>query len=822
MESLTRDLRYSVRMLFKSPGFTVVAVLSLALAIGANTTIFTIVNSIFLKPLPVEDISSLVEMYTIDQSNDIANFNFSPSSYPNYEDHRDQNDVMSGLVSIIGAGLTMTGRGDPVNLPVQLVSGDYFEVLGVKAELGRTFLADEDETLGSHPVAVMSHSLWARQFGSDLSLIGQVLTLNGTGYTVIGVTTPGFKGINTLSNPDRIWIPTSMHEQVLTGTIADWIDERRALMVRVFGRIKPGLEIGEAEAALKTIASRLEEQFPKDNENRTISLVPLTDSAIGINQRDGFTMAGGLLMGAVGLVLLIACVNLANLLLARASIRGREVGIRTALGAGRKRLIRQLLTESIVLSAVGGVAGLLVAFWARDLLWSFRPPFLNQDAVNLSLDGTVLMFTFGVTVLTGILFGVIPAWKLSDPDLNEVLKQGGRQGSGGIGGGRIRGVLVVSQVALALVALIGAGLFVRSMQEAQAIDPGFESTNLIVMGMNPGSDQMGPERGLPFYQEVLETARSVPGVTNATIASNFPFSGGFMRSVFLEGQEQKAGQRDILTLTNIVTPGYFDTLGISLLRGRDLSEFDREGVVLAAVVNEATAKKFWPDKEPIGERFTFFGFEEPCEIVGVVADTTIFQVGEDPTPVIYLPLAQHYTPAASLQVRTETDPDAILGTVREEVQALNQNLPITGITTIGQILDNGLFAARMGAGLLSLFGFLALILAAIGIYGVMAYSVSQRTHEIGIRMALGAAQSDVLNLVVRQGMKLTVVGLGVGLVAAFLITRLVASLLFGVSATDPVTFGGVALILGVIGSLACYLPARRATRVDPLEALRIE
>ena len=823
MESLTRDLRYSIRMLFKSPGFTVVAVLSLALAIGANTTIFTIVNAVLLQPLPVEDISSLAQVYTIDESNDIANFNFSPTSYVNFVDYREQNDVFEGLVAVVGAGFTMTGRGDPQNFPGQLVSGDYFDVLGVNPALGRTFLPEEDETLGTHPVAVISHSLWSRQFGSDPTLIGETLTLNGFAFTVVGVTPPGFKGINTLSQPDQIWVPMSMHEQVIIGTLAEFFEARRALFTQIFGRLEAEVSMGEADAAMKTIAVRLAEQYPRDNENRTVALVPMAEAATGINQRDQFRMAGGLLMGVVGLVLLIACVNLANLLLARATSRAREVGIRTAMGAARSRLFRQLLTESVVLSALGGASALLVAFWARDILWSFRPPFLNEDAVELALDPNVLLFTLAVSMLTGLLFGLIPAWKLSDPDLNEVLKQGGgRQGAGGIGSGRIRSVLVVSQVALALVALVSAGLFIRSMQQAQGLDAGFETDRLFVMGMNLGSDQMGPERGLPFLNEALETARSVPGVVNAAVASNFPLSGGFMRSVFMEGQDQVPGQQDILTLTNAVSPGYFETLGIPLLRGRDFDDFDREGAPLVAIINEATARKFWPDGEALEEKFIFFDHGDYREVVGIVRDSLIIRVGEDPTAVIYLPMEQEYSSFASIQVRTEADPEVVLATVRDEVQALNRNLPITNVSTIDQIFAQGLFAPRMGAALLGLFGLLALTLAAIGIYGVMAYSVSQRTHEIGIRMALGAAGRDVVRMLVRQGMTLMVIGLGAGLVAAFFVTRLATSLLFGVSATDPITFAAVVVILGVVGMTACYIPARGATNIDPLDALRID
>ena len=822
MESLTRDLKYSVRMLFKNPGFTIVAVLSLALAIGANTTIFTILNAVLLRPLPVDDIFTLAEMYTIDESNDIDNLNFSPTSYINYLDYRDQNDVFDGLIAVVGTGFTMTGRGDPQGFPGQLVSGDYFNVLGVDAALGRTFLPEEDETLGTHPVAVISHSLWSRQFGSDPALIGDTLTLNGTAFTVVGVTPSGFKGTNTLSSPDRIWVPMSMHEQVIIGTLSEFFEARRALFTQIFGRLKPGTSIDEAEAAMKTIAVRLAEQYPRDNENRTVALVPLADSAIGINQRDQVRMAGGLLMGVVGLVLLIACVNLANLLLARATNRAREVGIRTAMGAARTRLFRQLLTESVVLAGLGGASALLVAFWARDILWAFRPPFLNEEAVDLALDPTVLLFTLGVSVLTGIVFGVIPAWKLSDPDLNEVLKQGGRQGAGGIGGGRIRGVLVVSQVALALVALISAGLFVRSMQQAQQIDAGFETDRLFVMGMNLGSQQMGPDRGLPLLKQSLETARAVPGVVNAAVASNPPLSGGFMRSVFMEGQDQVPGQREILTLTNAVSPEYFDTLGIPLLRGRDFNDFDRDEAPLVAIINESTAEKFWPAGDALGESFIFFDHGDYREVVGIVADSLIIQIGEDPRAVIYLPIEQEYSPFVAIQVRTEADPEVVLGTVREEVQALNTNVPITNVTTVEQIFAQGLFAPRMGAALLGLFGLLALALAAIGIYGVMAYSVSQRTHEIGIRMALGAAGQDVVRMLVRQGLTLTGIGLGVGLVAAFFVTRLAASLLFGISATDPLTFAGVVVILGMVGLAACYIPARRATHIDPLDALRID
>jgi predicted permease len=810
-------------MLMKKPGFTVVAVLTLALGIGANTAIFTIINAVFLNPLPVADASRLVDVYTFDAKNSVGNFTLLTTSFRNYEDYRDQNDVFSGLADFAFAPLVLSGRGDPQQIPGMLVTANYFDVLGVKPVAGRAFQPDEDKSEGGSPVAVISFSLWTRMFGSDPNIIGSTLTLNGSAYTVIGVAPPGFRGTNLLAQPDCIWIPVSMHAQVLTGPFGEFFMDRRALFTQIVGRLKPGATVEQAEASLKTIAARLEKAYPAENEGRSVRLVPTVQTAIGgANQQQQFVRAGGLLMTMVSLVLLIACVNLANLLLSRAAAREKEMGVRTALGASRRRLLRQLLTESLVLSLLGGAVGLAVADWGCRVLWSFRPPFLGEDVISLQLDDRVFGYTFVISLVTGLLFGLVPALKASDPNLNEVLKVSGRGGVLGWGRGRLRSLLIASEFALAMIALVGAGLFLRSLQQAQRIDPGFESEKLFVMAFNLGAARYDEARGQQFYREAVERARSVPGVEAATISANFPVGGGFGRSVFPEGQAREPGQRGILVNTNPVGLGYFEAVRTSLVRGRDFNDGDRVNTTRVAVVNEAFARRFWPNQEAVGKRFSFFGDDFLHEVVGVVRNTVVFQIGEEPQPSVYLPLRQNYSPFATLQVRTSVPPEQALPTVRQRVQEIDRNLALTNVTTIREILGQGLWAPRMGAALLGVFGVLALVLAAVGIYGVMANAVSQRTQEIGLRMALGATQGNILKLVIRQGMVLALIGVAIGLAASLSAVQFVASLLFGISATDPITFASIPALLMIVALLACYIPARRATKVDPMVALRYE
>lgn len=820
-----QDLRGGLRMLKKSPGFTFVAVLSLALGIGANTAIFTIINAVFLHPLPVQEPSRLAELFTRDTLTVDTNVNFqiTPTSLPNYEDYRDQNSVFSGLaLATFTLPLNWGGQAEPQQLNASLVSGNFFDVLGVKPYRGRTFVADGDKKIGGNPEVVLSYSLWARRFGSDDKFIGQTITLNGTPYTVIGVAPPGFKGIVSLGRPDVLWIPITMRDYVLTGQLKALENNRRFRWTSIVGRLKPQVSVAQAQAAMKTIAAGLEKEYPRENKGRTVELYPLNQSALGINQRKQFSLAGGVLMSVVGLVLLIACVNLANLLLAQAAKREKELSIRAAMGAGRFRLVRQLLTESTVLSLLGGLAGLLVAYWGRNVLWSFRPPFLRDGSIDLSFDARVLGFTLLISLLTGLVFGIIPAIKASGTDINEVLKTGGRGGALGWTHNRLRGLLVISEIALALVALVGSGLFLRSMQNAQQYNPGFESRSLLQMFFDLGALRYDESHGQQFFRDVIERAKAVPGVVDASVSANGVFGGGISATIFREGEQTDPNNRGTLVNLDEVTPGHFDTMRIPLISGRDFTDFDRENTTPVAIINQAMANLVWPGQEALGKRFAVVQEPNLLQVVGVVGTTVIGQIGEDPQPVAYFPMRQQYSPAATLVVRTNNNPEPLIGAVRAQVQPIDKNLAFTNAQTVQQILGQGLWAARMGAALLGLFGVLALILASIGIYGVLAYSVAQRTSEIGLRMALGAQPRQVLGLVLRQGMLLALIGAGVGVLVALPVARMAGSLLYGVSATDPLTYASITLLLMAIALLACYLPAYRATRIDPLKALRVE
>ena len=824
MDTLLQDMRYAFRMVLKNAGFSAVAVLSLALGIGANTTIFTVVNAVLLHPLPVKDISRLVEMDTIDTKTMVTQADATKlgMSYPNFQDFAKQNQVFSGLACISGGPVTWSGGAEPRQILGLLVSANYFGVLGVQPTLGRFFLPDEDQKPGGNNVVVLSYSLWSDKFGSDENVVGKSITLNATPYTVIGVASRGFKGTFTLGSAQLVWIPVSMYGQTLAGFFKDNFNDRRLLGTGTVARLKDGVSLGHAEASLKTIALHLENEFPKDNGGRSVALTPLADAAVGANNYAQVDLAGGLMMSVVGLVLLIACVNLANLLLAQSARREKEIGLRAALGAGRKRLLRQLLTESLVLSLLAGVVGLAIAYGGRTALWSYRPPFILQNDLDLSLDSHVLLFTLGVALLTALFIGLAPAIKSATPNLTAILRTGGRGGTVSWTRSPLRSILVVSEIALALVALIGAGLFIRSMQNAQRIDPGFESEKLFMMAFDLGALHYEEGRAQEFFRAAVERAKASPGVEAATIASNFTIGGGFARTVFPEGQDEASGYRGTLTQLDDVTPTFFDTLRIPLIRGRVFNDSDRQNTAKVAVVNEAMVKQFWPKEEALGKRFHFFGEPDLREIVGVAKNTVVNQIGETPQPVVYLPITQDYSPAVTLQVRTTGRPEAVIGTVRGQIQALESNMAITNVQTIHEIMSQGLWAPRMAAGLLTVFGGLALILAVIGVYGVLSYSVSQQTREIGIRMSLGAQQGQVLRLVIGQGVRLAVAGLSLGLLAAFGLMRVLSSLLFDVSAHDPITFLAVSLVLASAAILACYLPARRATRVDPIVALRYE
>jgi predicted permease len=822
MNAFLQDLRFAARMLVKNPGFTLVAVLSLALGIGANSTIFTIVNAVLLNPLPVRDASTLVSVFTTDERNRGQLFNFLQVSRPNLEDYRAQNAVFSEMAIYNGLPLAFSGAGEPEQIAGEMVSGNFFDLLGVKPVAGRTFLPDEDRVPGQKLVTVLSYAFWQRRLGGDPQVVGRNVTLNGSAFTVVGVAPPAFKGANTIFTP-ALWVPVMTHPQVARGFLQENMDSRRALLFNGIGRLKPGVTMEQAQANLKTIADRLAREYPNDNGGRGVALMPLAQSTINPGFRQNMVRVGGLLMTIVGLVLLIACANVANLLLARAAARQREVAVRLSLGASRSRLIRQLLTEGLLLAVLAGALGLLIAYWAQGLLWAMRPPALPADSVDLTPGARVLVFTALVSVLTAIAFGLAPAFSASRPDLVAELKQ---RAGGAAGGNRpwsLRNVLVASQVALSLVALVGAGLFVKSLGRAQQITPGFDHERLAVLTVDLGAQGYDEARGREFHRVMLEKALTLPGVERATIASGIPlFQGGILRTVFPEGTDVSDRKNGRLVQLNTVEPGYLRTMGIPLLRGRDFAETDHADAPDVVVINETMARQFWPDQDPLGKRFKFFGQDWWNEVVGVARDGKYNFVGEDPAAHIYVSLRQSYQPAVTLYLRSGADPSVPLGMARQQVQEMDRSLPITNVFTFKSIFDQNLWPRRIGAYLLGVFGLLSLLLAVVGIYGVMSYSVSQRTRELGVRMALGAGQSDVLRLVVGQAVLLAGIGIVVGLAISLAASRLVANLLFDVSARDPWTFVGIPLLLAAAAGIASLKPAWRATRVDPTIALRSE
>ena len=825
MNTFWQDIKGGIRILIKSPAFAIVAILSLALGIGANTAIFTVIDAIFLNPLPLKDASHLVQIFTVDNKTvNTAAFQHTGTSLPNFEDYRDQNQVFTGLAGETGPGFsaTWTGQATPEQLNVDLTSANYFDVLGVSAYRGRTFFPDEDKKLGGNPVAVMSYSLWAKRFGARDDVIGQQIVLNSQAYTVIGVAPAGFKGTATIGPSDILFIPLSMRDYILSGPVKDFENNRRFRWITMIGRLKPGVTMAQSEISLKTIASALEKQFPRENDGRTVSVASVSDAALGIDARKNFVLAGSMLMAIVGVVLLIACVNLANLLLGQAARRAKEMSIRAAMGAGRARMIRQMLTESLVLSLAGAAAGLLLAEWGKDLLWKYRPPFFPADSVQLALDARVLLFTLGIALITGIFFGAVPAWKASSPDVVETLKTGGRGNTSAAAQNRVRSSLVVSEVALALIALVGAGLFLRSMQNAQNIDPGFESKNLMIMTFDLASQRYAQQQGEQFLRDSVQRVKNLSGVADATVSTLFPVGGTILGTVFKEGEQSNPNYRGTLVAQPSILPGYFNTMRIPLIAGRDFTEFDKTGSQPVAIVNEVAGKMLWGGEDPIGKRLVIFGDAQMVQIIGIVKNSVVATIGEAPEPVVYFPMWQKYSPAVVFEVRTAVNPTMVLGSIRDSVQQLDRNLALTNVSTIGQQIDAGLWASRMGAMLLGAFGALALVLAVIGVYGVMAYSVTQRRNEIGIRIALGAQTSSVLGMILRQGIVLLAIGAVIGNLAAWLLARSLDNLLYGVSSHDPLTFGGVTAILAFVGVMACYLPALRATRVDPIIALRAE
>jgi predicted permease len=826
MENLFKDLKYGARMLFRYKAFSLIAVLSLALGIGANTAIFSLVQTMLFSPFPVEAPNELAAVFATDQRNP-GNL---PLSHLNFKDVRDQNSVFSGTAAMTFAQVNMLVDQSSEQVFAQVVTGNYFDVLGMKPALGRTFRPEEDQTLGSHPVVVLSHGLWQRRFGGDPAIVGKSITLNRQPFSVIGVAAEGFTGTFLFGAPD-MWVPSMMHDVMQPGF--DWYEQRRGLFLFAFGRLKPGVTLAQADANLKTIAKQLEASYPNDNKGRSVGATSLVEARTNPGGGGGNQVAtiATLLMVIVGLVLLIACANIANLLLARATARRREIAMRLALGARRSRLVRQLLTESVLLALIGGAAGLVVAFWTLDALRAVDIPIPANVLLNLGLDARVLTFALVVSVLTGLLFGLAPALQATRTDIvpvlkNEMVPSAGTSPRRFLGWLTLRKGLVISQVALSLVALVAAGLFLRSLRQTQNIDPGFETDGVLMASFNLGREGYTPERGQLFYKEIVERVQSLPDVRSAAIAQGPPFGNqGFLRSVFLEGRDTSERDR-ILVQVNPISPRYFQTLGIPIERGRDFTPDDDDDAPDVVVINKTMADRFWKGEDAIGKRFKFFGDEEFRTVVGIARDAKYNGLAEDPTPFIYQPITQAYTPAATILVRTGGEAAGLARPVQAEIRQLDNRLSVLNVQSLGEQVSQTLGPQRLMVTLLGTFGLLALGLAAIGLYGVASYSVTQRTREIGVRVALGASRGNVVGLVLGQGMMLIGVGLAVGFAIGIVVVTLagqqIGNLLVGVRPFDPVTFFGTALMLAVVAGLATWLPARRAASIDPLVALRYE
>jgi predicted permease len=832
LETIWQDVRYGLRGLRRSPGFTAVVVTTLALGIGANGAIFSLANALLFRPLPVGQPDELVSIYTSDHSGPLHG----GSSYPDYVDFRDRNDLLSGLVAYMATPLDLGDEslgpsGESERVFGEMVTGNYFSVLGVEPVLGRGFTQEEDRT--PHPVAVVSHGLWQRRFAGDPAVIGRSIRINGHRFTVVGVAPPRYPGLIRGLASD-VWVPLTMHRQAMPGGMDLTSRGDRGLLV--MGRLAPGATLEQARARFRAIAAALHESHREAWSNvfekaRVVTVEPESAARVFPAVREPVVIFIALLMSVVGLVLLIACANVASLLLARAAARRRELAIRVALGAARARLVRQLVTESLLLSALGGAAGLLLAMWGTDLLHAMVPPLPFPVALDLGLDWRVVGFTAGVSLATSLLFGLVPALAASRPDLVSALKDDAGGGSGWHRA-RLRKSFVAGQVALSLVLLIGSGLFLRSLRNASAIEVGFDPEDLVALSVDLSLQGYDEERGHAFHRQLIERVRALPGVTAASLAAELPlgFDGpmglsGTRRGITVEGYRAAEGE-DTEVSTTTVGPDYFQTMKIPLVRGRGFSERDTRGSPGVVVVNQAFARRYWPGQEALGKRIQMGGGNNAgapsLEVVGVVVDGKYATLGEEKRPFFYLPLYQDHSPRVTLVVRTEASPAAALAAARRAVRDLDRNLPIHAARTMSDHLAATLLPARMAAAVLGVFGLVALALAAMGLYGVVSFSVAQRTREIGMRMALGARRRDVLDLVIRQGMQLTLIGIAIGLAIAGAMTRMLSGLLYGVSAGDPLVFTAIALLLAAVAGLACYLPARRAARVDPMLALRHE
>jgi putative ABC transport system permease protein len=802
-------------MLRQNPGYTAVAVISLALGIGANTAIFSAANALLIRPLPVEDIDTLASVFT----SNVGGAPYGITSYPDYADLRDRNQVFTELAAQTYIPMGLKGPDRTEVVAGQLVSWNYFSVLGIQPSLGRPFLPEEDQTPGTHPVAILSDRIWKSLFGTDPEIIGRTIHINGYPFTVVGVAPEGFRGMSVALATD-VWVPLHMADQATPYT--PQFDGRIDPWLYLVGRLRPGKSLAEAQADMDVLASNLEDEYPDLNQGKGFPVVAAGRNRIGIGPVDEAKALIVILMGVVGVVLLIAAFNVANLHLARATARQREMVLRFSLGASVSRIVRQLLTESVLLSLLAGAAGLLVAMWAMELTMAVQPIPSIPIEIDFGFDTKVLGFILLLSLLTGVFFGLAPALQTLRPDQTHALRGQPMSHSPRKATSRLQNVLVTGQVALSLVLLICAGLLLKSLDRTSAVDPGFDLRNGLVVSVNLGFSQHDETEGRSFYRQLFDRIESLPGVESASAAAFVPFGQGHGRhDVTVDGYEPKPDEF-MVPLRNMVDAHYFETMGIPIVRGRGFDEWDREDSKPVALVNETMARRFWPGRDPVGSRiWADLGVER--EVIGIVKDGRYLARVEEQQPYLYIPLDQaEYLEHMHFVVRTTADPLSLFAPIQQEVQKLDANLPPPIIGTMAQYLEQSVFSAKGQAFVITVFGLLAMAVAMAGVYGVMSYIVSQRTHEYGVRLALGAKDSEIVSLVLRRGLTTALSGIALGLAGAFAATRILTGLLYNVSPIDPIVFAAVSLALAVIALVACFLPARSAAKVNPIEVLRAE